>query len=131
MADIYRTIPADLSFLDLTSVAEAAGVTLNVRPVGLMLASTDAVALDTVAKYAIGYDDVPTWVSYYGVELGVGCYDMGQVQNCGDRLEQFPKASLETSFESRATQGLALCADYCCRQQSHVDLAGRRRIALA
>ena len=59
IADIYRTIPATYSFLDLTTVAEGAGITLAVRPVGLMLGGVDAVALDTVASHAIRYENVP------------------------------------------------------------------------
>jgi uncharacterized protein (DUF362 family)/ferredoxin len=79
IADIYRTIPADMSFLDLTTVAEAAGISLKVRPVGLMLGGTDAVALDTVAAHAIGYQSLMLWTSHFGAEFGVGCNRMNEI----------------------------------------------------
>jgi NAD-dependent dihydropyrimidine dehydrogenase PreA subunit len=79
IADIYRTIPADLSFIDLTTVAEAAGISLKVRPVGLMLGSTDAVALDTVAAHAIGYGGLMIWPSHFGAESGMGCNRMEDI----------------------------------------------------
>ncbi len=69
IADIYRTIPANISFLDLTTVAEAAGISLKVRPVGLMLGGIDAVALDTVAAHAIGYESLPLWTCHFGRSL--------------------------------------------------------------
>jgi uncharacterized protein (DUF362 family)/ferredoxin len=112
IADIYRTIPADLSFLDLTTVAEAAGITLAVHPVGLMLGGTDAVAIDTVAKYAIGYDGVPTWVSEFGAQFGVGCNVMEQIRLAGTGWTDFVRPHLKhpwqpepgrVSFYSRAT----------------------------
>ena len=79
IADIYRTIPADISFLDLTTVAEAAGISLKVCPVGLILGGTDAVALDTVAAHAIGYQDLALWASHFAAESGVGCNRMDQI----------------------------------------------------
>jgi len=90
IADIYRTIPATISFLDLTTVAEAAGISLEVRPVGLMLGGTDAVALDTVAAHAIGYEGLGLWASHFGAKSGVGCNRMEQIAIRGvdwDRID--------------------------------------------
>jgi ferredoxin len=112
IADIYRTIPADLSFLDLTTVAEAAGITQKVCPVGLMLAGTDALALDTVAAHAIGYDDVPAWVSHYGGKFGIGCNVMEKIHMTGLKWENFERVRLrpplseptrKVTFQERAT----------------------------
>ncbi len=98
IADIYRTIPADFSFLDLTSVAEAAGITLAVRPVGLMLGGADAVALDTVASRAIGYHELPSWPSYYGGKFGIGCNAMEDIEIRGIDWPGFQRASLQHPF---------------------------------
>ena len=98
IADIHRVVQADLSFLDLTSVAEAGGITLAVRPVGLMLASTDPVALDTVAAHAIGYEDLPIWTSYYGNKIGLGCNDIGKIGIRGLDWDLFEKRRLQYPF---------------------------------
>jgi ferredoxin len=91
-------VQADLSFLDLTSVAEAGGITLAVRPVGLMLAGTDPVALDTVAAHAIGYEDLPIWTTYYGNKIGLGCSDIGKIGIRGLDWELFEKRRLQYPF---------------------------------
>lgn len=93
IADIHRVIPADLSFLDLTSVAEFSGIS-SVRPVRLLLASADPVALDTVAARAIGYEDLPIWPTYYGGKIGLGCNSMEQIDIRGLGWEAFPKVRL-------------------------------------
>ena len=98
IADIHRVIPADLSFLDLTSVAEAGGITLAVRPVGLVLASTDPVALDTVAAHSIGYEHLPIWPTYYGGKLGLGCNSMDRIDIRGLDWAAFPKPRLQYPF---------------------------------
>jgi len=98
IADIHRVVQADLSFVDLTTVAEAGGITLAVRPVGLMLAGTDPVALDTVAAHAIGYEDVPIWTTYYGNKIGLGCGDIGKIGIRGLDWDLFEKRRLQYPF---------------------------------
>lgn len=94
IADVHRTIPADLSILDLTSVVEGHGAVSQVRSVGLVLASTDPVAVDTVAAEAIGYDRLQVWPTYFGNELGLGCNDPQQISIRGLDWKEFPKQSL-------------------------------------
>jgi uncharacterized protein (DUF362 family)/NAD-dependent dihydropyrimidine dehydrogenase PreA subunit len=79
IADVYRTVPADLSFLDLTTVAEGGGITSAVQPVGLMLAGTDAVALDTIAAQAIGYEQLNVWTTHFAHRVGLGVNDLEQI----------------------------------------------------
>jgi uncharacterized protein (DUF362 family)/NAD-dependent dihydropyrimidine dehydrogenase PreA subunit len=95
IADIHRTVQADLSFLDLTTVAEGAGINFVVRPAGLMLASTDPVALDTVAAHAIGYENLPIWTTYYANKFGVGCNDIEQIRIQGLEWSTFEKPRLK------------------------------------
>jgi uncharacterized protein (DUF362 family)/Pyruvate/2-oxoacid:ferredoxin oxidoreductase delta subunit len=94
IADIYRTIQPDLSFLDLTSVVEGAGFKLAIRPVGLMLASTDGVALDTVAAHAIGYEGLPLWIAHYGNRFGVGCNVLDRISIRGIDWKAFEQHTL-------------------------------------
>ncbi len=95
IADIHRVIPADISFLDLTTVLEGHLNGKSIQPVGLMLASTDPVALDTVAAQTIGYQDVPIWTTHYGNELGVGCNDLEQISVRGIDWSSFEKPRLK------------------------------------
>jgi uncharacterized protein (DUF362 family)/Pyruvate/2-oxoacid:ferredoxin oxidoreductase delta subunit len=73
IADIHRTVRADISFLDLTSVVEGHGLVERIRPVGHILASTDPVALDTLGALAVGYHRFPIWTTRYAKEFGLGC----------------------------------------------------------
>jgi uncharacterized protein (DUF362 family) len=57
VVDVPRVARSTVSFLDLTSVIEGQGVADAVRPVGLVLGGTDAVALDTLAAHVVGYAD--------------------------------------------------------------------------
>ncbi len=94
IADIHRAIPVDLSFLDLTSVIEGHGASEAVRSVGLMLASTDPGALDTVAAHTIGYQELPIWPTYYGGKLGLGCNDLQQINIRGFDWASFKRPRL-------------------------------------
>ena len=86
IADIHRTIPADLSVLDLTSVREGQGipgVRPEVRDVGLLLAGTDPVALDSVAAYAVGYERLPIWTTHHASHMGLGEESLAKVRLAG------------------------------------------------
>jgi uncharacterized protein (DUF362 family)/NAD-dependent dihydropyrimidine dehydrogenase PreA subunit len=102
IADIYRTIPANVSFLDLTTVAAAAGISLKVCPVGLILGSTDAVALDTVAAHAIGYEDLMIWPSHFAAEAGVGCNRMEKIGIRGVEWDNLDHPSIAYPYISPA-----------------------------
>ncbi len=61
IVDVCAVAKPTLSFLDLTTVRDPAGSVSHI-PIGLMLASADPVALDSVAAIAagFGYEDAPT-----------------------------------------------------------------------
>ncbi len=59
------------------------------------LAGSDAVALDTVAAHAIGYDEVTVWPSHYGAELGYGTNILGEIDVREINFDQFATARLE------------------------------------
>jgi len=94
IADIHQAIPADISFLDMTTVLEGFGVTPAVQPVGLLLAGTDPVALDTVAAHSIGYERLPMWTTFYGHRQGIGCNDMDRIRIRGIEWSTFEKLHL-------------------------------------
>jgi uncharacterized protein (DUF362 family)/ferredoxin len=80
LVDVFRVVTPAISFLDLTSVIEGQSIAPRVREVGLLLASTDPVALDTVAAHAIGYDELTVWTSIFGQQAGLGTKDMNQIE---------------------------------------------------
>jgi uncharacterized protein (DUF362 family)/ferredoxin len=97
IADICRTIPPHLSFLDLTTVREGQGVKKTgpvVQDVGLIIAGVDPVALDTVAAHAVGYESLPTWTTYHGNKMGLGESDMSAIQVRGLDWPNFNKRRL-------------------------------------
>lgn len=97
IADIHQAIPADFSILDLTSVREGEGipgVRPDIRKVGLLLASTDPVALDSVAAYAIGYEQLPIWTTYHANRMGVGESDVTKIMHSGLQWPQIPRTKL-------------------------------------
>jgi ferredoxin len=94
IVDVHRIARPTISFLDLTTVIEGQGVNDAIRPVGLVLGSTDAVALDTVAAHAIGYEDLIAWTSIYGNAVGLGSNQIDRIIVRGLDWSSFPKRRL-------------------------------------
>jgi uncharacterized protein (DUF362 family)/ferredoxin len=72
VASVCKIVRPGLSLLDMTTVNVPVPKTIPF-PVGLVLASEDPVALDTVAIKIIGYEGRRIWTSYYGHQIGLGC----------------------------------------------------------
>jgi uncharacterized protein (DUF362 family)/ferredoxin len=107
LVDIFRLVQPRVSFLDMTTVIEGQGVAPEIQKVGLVLASTDAVALDTVAANAIGYDDLQVWTSIYGQRAGLGCNNINQIAIEGIDWETFNKKRLRHPAPPRMGRGSA------------------------
>lgn len=95
ISDIHRIVKADLSFLDLTNFNAGIGRGTELRPVGIVLASLDPVAIDTLAAQAVGYDDVKIWPTYWGNRMKIGCSDTKRIEVRGIDWENFEKQSLK------------------------------------
>jgi uncharacterized protein (DUF362 family)/Pyruvate/2-oxoacid:ferredoxin oxidoreductase delta subunit len=78
IVDVCAVVKPTTSFLDLTTVRDPIG-TANLIPTGLILASSDPVALDTVAATAagFGYGDAPT--IRLGNKMKLGCSDRNRI----------------------------------------------------
>jgi ferredoxin len=110
IADIYGSVRPDVSFLDLTTVVEGAGINTEIRPVGLVLASTDAVALDTVASHTIGYDQLPLWISHFGGRFGLGSNSLDQIDIRGVDWDSMDKPRLKLPWMPDSKASFYDCA---------------------
>jgi len=102
VCDVYSVVRPDLVVMDAVDCMEGDGpVGGDVRRLGLILAGTDAVAVDAVAAAIVGLcvDDVPH-IRRAG-ERGLGCSDLAGIEVVGLPLDSvavadyaFPKESL-------------------------------------
>jgi ferredoxin len=75
-------------------VIEGQGVADAVQPVGLILGSADAVALDTLAAHAIGYDELNVWTSIHGHAVGLGANQIDRIIVRGMNWDSFQRKRL-------------------------------------
>lgn len=94
VVDVHSLARPTVSFLDLTTVLEGDGVVNAVQCVGLILAGTDVVSLDTVAAHAIGYEKLTIWPTIYAAMAGFGCPNMENITIRGIDWAAFEKKSL-------------------------------------
>ena len=89
VVDILAAVKPKLSIMDGVVAMEGNGpVSDDLRKIGLILASTDAVALDTTVQAIIGLKpfDVPTTAA--AVKRGLGTGDLGRIEIVGEPLEE-------------------------------------------
>jgi uncharacterized protein (DUF362 family)/Pyruvate/2-oxoacid:ferredoxin oxidoreductase delta subunit len=98
IADIHRVVRPELSFLDLTSVIEGHGKGPSIQPVGLIMASADPVALDTLAACAIGFETLPIWTTVHASRMGLGTSNLAQIEVDGIDWGRFEKKTLRYPF---------------------------------
>ncbi|NLY55028.1 MAG: DUF362 domain-containing protein [Firmicutes bacterium] len=89
IADINRNTPITLTIMDAVVGMEGAGPTAgDPREVGLLLASTDRVALDAVACRLIGLDPAVVPIVQTAYERGLGELAAANITFTGDYAEQ-------------------------------------------
>ena len=101
VVDVCAIVKPTVSFLDMTTVKDLSPGG-KIQPVGLLLASCDPVAVDTVAARAIGWDvtDIPTL--FWGRERGLGCRGDEKNKINGNELGRTRKnPTCETSCSRR------------------------------
>ncbi len=89
IVDILAAVKPKLSIIDGVVGMEGNGpVSDDLRNIGLILASTDAVALDTIVQAIVGLKpfDVPTTAA--AVKRGLGIGDLGRIEVVGEPLEE-------------------------------------------
>lgn len=127
VVDVHRVVRPTVSFLDLTTVSEGQGIADSIRPVGLVLGSTDAVALDTLAAHAIGYEDLTVWTSIHANAVGLGSNQMDRIAVHGLSWDSFPKRHLR--YPARVNSHSESLADRLTRRLNNTVLRPRPVIA--
>lgn len=89
VVDIFETIKPQINIMDAVVAMEGNGPS-NGKPkrVGLILASTDAVALDSLASYLMGFNDGEIITTRLAHERGLGQRDLNQIEIRGIDRDQ-------------------------------------------
>ncbi len=89
LVDIYSYSPPSLNVMDGVWCMEGDGPSQG-RPryLGLLFVSKDAVALDAVASYLIGYDPMEIDTTRIAHERGVGVGDLAEIEVVGEEIHQ-------------------------------------------
>ena len=73
VVDVFERVEPTLSILDLTTVHEVGtDHSVRFRPAGVILASTDSVALDAIAAWVVGCGERRIWTTYFASRRGLG-----------------------------------------------------------
>jgi uncharacterized protein (DUF362 family) len=131
LTDLLRIRRIDLNVMDAL-VAQEADHAAEGRPVqmGLILASTDAVALDAVAGAVMGLAPREVDTTRLAGEAGLGEADLGGIEVVGESIESvrrsFARPDIELSEES--FPGLRVYAGDYCRSCSYYIRRGLDRL---
>ncbi|MHB9036279.1 MAG: DUF362 domain-containing protein [Armatimonadota bacterium] len=88
LVDLLRVFKPRVNVMDAIVAMEGEGPNAGTpRNLGLILASSDAVALDTVACKLIGIDPMSIDTTRLAHEQGIGCGDLGSISIRGERIE--------------------------------------------
>jgi len=99
IVDVFQTVKPTLNIMDAVVGMEGPGPSNgSPRKFGALLASTDAVALDAVCSYLIGYEpkQIFTTVAAYTRQLGE--MDLARIEVIGPRLEELRQAGWRKAF---------------------------------
>ena len=88
ITDIYSAIKPQLTIMDGIMAMEGEGpASGNMRELGVILASTDAVAVDTVATKIIGLEPGNIYTTRYSNERGLGAGDFEKIEIVGESVD--------------------------------------------
>ncbi|MCM8800616.1 MAG: DUF362 domain-containing protein [Candidatus Omnitrophica bacterium] len=101
LVDIYQQVKPSLNIIDGIVAMESDGPATSgkLRKVGLILASSDAVALDSILTMIMGLKPLDILTTRIASERGLGIADINSIQICGEDL----KNVLERPFKLPAT----------------------------
>ena len=98
LVDLLRAIKPAVNIMDAVIAMEGEGPNAgNPKHVGLILASSDPVALDAVACAVIGVDPMSIDTTRLAHEQGLGCADLGSIEVRGETIERVRAANFKMS----------------------------------
>jgi uncharacterized protein (DUF362 family)/Pyruvate/2-oxoacid:ferredoxin oxidoreductase delta subunit len=88
LVDLFSFVPPHLTAMDAIIGMEGEGPSSGApKNIGLILASSDAVALDAVATRIVGYDPLRVFTTYCAHERGLGVGDVNLIDIAGEKIE--------------------------------------------
>lgn len=98
LVDLLGAIKPSVNVMDAVVAMEGEGPNAGrPRQVGVVLASSDPVALDAVACAIVGFDPVSIDTTRLAAEQGLGVADLSRIQNRGERIENAAVTDFEPS----------------------------------
>lgn len=102
LVDIFSCVPPHLTIMDGVMAMEGEGPAAgNMRRVGVVLASLDAVALDAVATKVVGLEPAEVFTTCYAHDRGLGVGKIENVQIVGDKLSAVQVKNFKHSAVAR------------------------------
>lgn len=102
IVDLGQLVMPELTIMDATVALEGMGPVVG-KPVGLglLLASTDTIAVDRVSMEIMGFGlDEVDYIKMAG-EQGLGCTDLNGIKVCGESLESVKRPFERLSLDKR------------------------------
>ena len=98
LVDLLAVVGPRVNIMDAVIAMEGEGPN-NGRPkqIGLILASTDPVALDAVACKIVGIEPLSIETTRLAAEQGLGCADLGQIDIRGESISDVSVADFQQS----------------------------------
>jgi uncharacterized protein (DUF362 family) len=88
LTDVFSAIKPNLTIMDGILAMEGEGpASGNLRKLGIILASQDTVAIDTIASKIIGIEPLNVFTTKYAYERGLGIGDPQHIEVVGERIE--------------------------------------------
>ena len=88
LVDVLAIVKPKLSIMDAVVGMEGEGPSSgDVREIGLIMASDDAVAMDTVMSEIAGFDPKKLYYLNSAAEMGLGCNDINKIEIKGETLD--------------------------------------------
>ena len=88
LVDLFSCVPPHLTIMDAVIGMEGEGPSAGApKNIGLILSSSDAVALDAAATRIVGYEPLHIYTTYYAQERGLGVGDIDLIEILGEKIE--------------------------------------------
>ncbi|MBI3601154.1 MAG: DUF362 domain-containing protein [Nitrospinae bacterium] len=110
LVELYEYIRPALTIVDGITGMEGDGPSGgDIRDIGLIIAGTDAVAVDALICRILGGDDKKLYTNKVAIERKTGITDMNLIEILGERIEnvavknfKFPSAIIDANFGSQS-----------------------------